>query len=76
MFVGFQVGRVLGNLVLGFCIRVGTPLKCLILFYLFFANKKNKNKMNFLELVGLSSTFVSLLGIGYKSQMIVLLILA
>jgi len=36
MFVGFLVGRVLENLILGFCIRVGTPLKCLILFYLFF----------------------------------------
>jgi len=38
--VGFPVGRVLGNLVLGFCIRVGIPLKCLDLFYLFFADKK------------------------------------
>jgi len=40
MFIGSLVARVLGNLVLGFCIRVGTPMKCLILFYLFFADKK------------------------------------
>ena len=40
MFVGFLVGRVLENLVLEFCIRVWTPLKCLILFYLFIADKK------------------------------------
>jgi len=40
MSVEFLVGRILRNLVLGFCIRVETPLKCFILFYLFFADKK------------------------------------
>jgi len=40
MFVGSLVGRVLGNLFLEFCIRVETHLKCLILFYLFFADKE------------------------------------
>jgi len=40
MSVGFLVGRVLGNMVSEFCIRVETPLKCLILLYLFFADKK------------------------------------
>ena len=37
MFVGSIIGRVLENLFLVFSIRVGTPLKYLILFYLFFA---------------------------------------
>jgi len=41
MFVGSLVGRVLGSCNLGFCIRVETSLKCLFLFYLFFADKKN-----------------------------------
>jgi len=40
LFVGSCVGRVLGNLFWVFCIRVETPLKCLILFYLFFVDKK------------------------------------
>jgi len=31
---------VLGKLFWVLCIRVGTPLNCLILFYLFFADKK------------------------------------
>ena len=49
VFVGFMVGRVLENLVLGFCIMVGTPLKHLILFYLFFADKKKGAKKPHLE---------------------------
>ena len=44
--VGSLVGRVLEYLYLGFCIRVVTPLKCLFLFYLFFADKKkSKNSV-------------------------------
>ena len=48
MFVGSLVGRVLGSCNLGFCIRVETLLKCLFLFYLFFANQKKK-KQDILE---------------------------
>jgi len=39
MFVGFLIGRY-RKLILRFCIRVETLLKCLILFYLFFVDKK------------------------------------